>query len=142
MVDPTPITVPAGYAPAYAIGFEGAAGQLVLVGQVERMPVATSAPAPAEFSGATSVSTIVGPFDAVADRIVSVTLGGVWEGTVRLLRSTDGGVTQDELRVAGMPWAVYTTAGCEQAWLETEDNASFYLDVQLASGTLAYKVSQ
>ena len=71
-----------------------------------------------------------------------MTLSGDWQGTARLLRSTDSGATMLPLRVGGLPWAEYTQSGCEQAWVETEDGISFYLDVTLTSGTLAYRVSQ
>jgi hypothetical protein len=66
----------------------------------------------------------------------------VWDGTVRLLRSTDGGATKVPLRVGGASWAEYTQPGCEQAWTETEEGTSFYLDIALNSGTIDYRVSQ
>ena len=142
MSNHTPIQTPAGYAPAYAVGYADPADNLILVSEVEPLPVASAAPAPAAFVGQTSTSLVAGPFEAVAGRVVTVTLGGTWQGTVRLLRSTDGGSTLVDLRVAGERWAEYNQPGCEQAWLETEDGASFYLDVQLASGTADYRVSQ
>lgn len=136
------IQTPAGYAPGYAVGYADPADNLILVSEAERLPVASVAPAPAALTGQTSSSLVAGPFEAVPGRIVTVTLGGIWQGTITLLRSTDGGSTLVALRVAGEPWAEYSKPGCEQAWLETEDRASFYLDVQLASGTVAYRVSQ
>ena len=142
MPDPYPIEAPAGYAPAYAVGYADPAEDLILVSESERLPVAAAAPALAPLVGQSSVSTQAGPFDAVPDRVVLVTLGGVWEGTVRLLRSIDGGATLHQLRAAGEPWAEYTQPGCEQAWLETQEGASFYLDIALASGTVDYRVSQ
>src|SRR5690606_15907996 len=117
MEDSIPIAVPAGYAPVYALGFAGSDGNLVKVAEAERLPVAAAAPAPPALVGETSPSIQAGPFEAVPDRIVSVTLGGTWQGTARLLRSTDAGVTRHALQVAGLPWAVFTAAGCEQAWL-------------------------
>ena len=142
MSDPTPITTPAGYAPAYAVGFADPAENLILVSDAERLPVASAPPAPAALAGQAALSAQAGPFAAVSGRIVSVTLGGTWEGTVSLLRSTDGGITLSPLRVAGQPWAQFTAPGCEQAWLETEEGATFFLDIQLSSGTLDYRVSQ
>lgn len=142
MPDPTPVSLPAGFAPAYAVGFSDAAENLVLVSDSLRLPVAPVPQAPAALSGQTSVSLEAGPFDAVPGRVVTVTLGGEWEGTVSLLRSIDGGTTRAALRVAGQPWAIYSVPGCEQAWLESEEGASFYLDIRLVSGTLAYRVSQ
>ena len=136
------IQTPAGYASGYAVGYADPADNLILVSEAERLPVAPVAPAPAAFVGQASTALVAGPFEAVAGRVVTVTLGGTWEGTIRLLRSTDGGSTLVALRVAGEPWAEYSQPGCEQAWLETEDGASFYLDVQLVSGTADYRVSQ
>jgi hypothetical protein len=142
MSDPTPIETPAGYAPAYAIGFADPAQNLILVSEADRLPVAFLPPPPDALVGQAAASAQVGPFEAVPGRIVSVTLRGSWEGTVSLLRSTDGGATLSPLRVAGQPWGQFTAPGCEQVWLETEDGASFFLDVQLVSGTLDYRVSQ
>jgi len=139
---PTPITVPAGYAPAFAVGFSDPSEQLTIVGEGARLPVSVAAPAPAPVAGQSSVPELVGPFNATAGRVVSVTLGGAWEGTVRLLRSTDGGTTKVPLRVGGIDWGEYTSPGCEQAWVESEDGASFYLDIALVSGSVAYRVSQ
>lgn len=136
------IAVPAGFAPAYAAGYADSGGQLALVSYASPLPVATSAPAPDPLFGQSSVSTVSGPFNATADRAIVVTLDGDWQGTVRLLRSTDDGVTLVPLRVGGAAWAEYTESGCEQAWGETEAGVSFYLDIALTSGTVVYRVSQ
>nr|WP_166178358.1 hypothetical protein [Altererythrobacter segetis] len=141
-VTSTSISVPAGFAPAYAIGFSDMTGQLALVSEAARLPVATAAPAPAPLAGQTSASEVAGPFEATPARVIVVTLDGQWQGTARLLRSTDGGLTKQPLRVGGLPWAEYSEPGTEQAWLETEEGASFYLDIALTSGSLAYRVSQ
>jgi hypothetical protein len=138
----SPISVPAGFAPAYAVGYSDTGGRLALVSDTAPLPVSTAALAPDPLVGSISVSAIVGPFDAVAGRIVSVALGGEWEGTVTLLRSTDGGATKLPLRVAGEPWATFSSPGLEQAWQEAEEGASFFLDISLQSGNLAYRVSQ
>lgn len=138
----SPISVPAGFAPAYAVGYSDTGGRLALVSGAAPLPVSTAAVAPDPLVGAISASAVVGPFYAVAGRIVSVALDGDWQGTVTLLRSTDGGATKLPLRVAGEPWATFNSSGLEQAWQEAEDGASFFLDVSLQSGTLAYRVSQ
>lgn len=136
------IQTPAGYAPGFAVGYADPTDSLILVSETERLPVTSVVAAPPPFVGQSSTSSIVGPFEAVAGRIVTVTLGGTWQGTIKLLRSTDGGSTRVALRVAGEPWAEYRQPGCEQAWLETEDGSSYYLDIQLGSGTADYRVSQ
>ena len=138
----SPIAVPAGYAPAYAMGYSGGDGQLALVSGAAPLPVATSAPAPAPLAGQSAASEVVGPFEATPGRVVTVTLAGEFEGTARLLRSTDGGATRVPLRVGGAAWAEYTQPGCEQAWAETEQGASFFLDIALVSGAVSYRVSQ
>jgi hypothetical protein len=136
------ISTPAGFAPAYAIGYSDESGLLAVVSNAAPLPVATSAPAPAALAGETSTSQLAGPFAATAGRAIVVTLTGDWQGSARLLRSSDGGATMVPLRVGGFAWAEYTQSGCEQAWMETEEGISFYLDVALTSGTLAYRVSQ
>lgn len=136
------ISVPAGFAPAYALGYSDANGQLSLVSGAAPLPVALSAPASAPLVGQSGVSEVVGPFNPAPGRAIVVTLDGAWDGTVRLLRSTDGGATRLPLRVGGAAWGEYTESGCEQAWNETEEGTSFYLDIALASGTVAYRLSQ
>jgi hypothetical protein len=138
----TTIAVPAGFAPAYAVGYARDDGQLALVSNVAPLPVATSAPAPDPLAGQANTSELVGPFNPTAGRVIVVMLSGEWDGTVRLLRSTDGGVTQVPLRVGGSAWGEYTQSGCEQAWAETEEGTGFYLDIALNSGTVDYRVSQ
>jgi hypothetical protein len=142
MSDSTPISMPASYALAFALGFADETRNLSVVSDAVRLPVAFAAAPPAPLSGEASNSIVAGPFAATAGRVITVTLDGVWEGTVRLLRSTDGGVNMAPLLVGGSPWGEYTVSGCEQAWSETEDGASFFLDIALTSGTLAYRVSQ
>jgi hypothetical protein len=137
-----PISVPAGFAPVYAVGFSDIGGKLALVSDVEPLPVTMAAPAPAPLAGQASASEVAGPFEATPARVIVVTLDGEWNGTVRLLRSTDGGLTKVPLRAGGLPWAEYSEPGTEQAWLETEEGASFYLDILLTSGSLTYRVSQ
>lgn len=141
MISPS-ISVPAGFAPAYALGYADAGGQLALVSDATPLPVATAAPAPAPLTGQSAASELVGPFEPTPGRAIVVTLDGEFDGTVRLLRSTDDGLTKVPLRVGGSAWAEYTAPGCEQAWSETEEGTSFYLDIALASGTVAYRVSQ
>jgi hypothetical protein len=134
--------MPAGYAPAFALGFADATHNLNIVSDGLRLPVAFAAPPQAPLAGETGNSIVAGPFAATAGRVITVTLDGTWDGMVRLLRSTDGGVTMVPLRVGGSAWAEYTDPGCEQAWTESEEGVSFYLDIALNSGTVAYRVSQ
>lgn len=136
------ISIPAGFAPAYAVGYSDIGGRLALVSDTAPLPVATSAPAPAPLAGQSTASETVGPFNPTPGRVIVVTLDGEWTGTVSLLRSTDGGLTRVPLRVGGSAWGEYTQSGCEQAWTETEEGTSFYLDVVLDSGAVAYRVSQ
>ena len=138
----TSISAPAGFAPAYAVGYADEGGALTLVSNGMPLPVATSAPAPAPLTGISAASGIVGPFNAISGRLLTVTLDGEWSGTVRLLRSIDGGKTRSSLRIGGSAWAEYCANGCEQAWSESEEGAGFYLDITLDSGAVAYRVSQ
>jgi hypothetical protein len=124
------------------MGYAGSNGYLAVVSDTAPLPVATLAPAPAAFAGEASASQVAGPFNPTVGRVIIVTLDGVWQGTVRLLRSTDDGATKVPLRVGGADWAEYTASGCEQAWTETEEGASFYLDIALQSGAVTYRVSQ
>lgn len=139
-----PISVPAGFAPAFALGYSDAQSNLTMVTASAPLPVsvASGAPVPAALTGQTATATLVGPFNAIADRPVVVALSGTWTGTVQVLRSTDGGVTKLPLRIGGSTWGTYHESGVEQAWIDKESGASFYLDIAPASGTVAYRVSQ
>ena len=139
---PPSISVPAGFAPAYAFGYSDTNGRLALVSDTAPLPVATSAPAPPPLAGQASVWGVAGPFEPTPGRPIIVALDGEWTGTVRLLRSADGGLTRLPLRVGGMAWGEFTAPGCEQSWSETEQGTSFYLDIALDSGALVYRVSQ
>jgi hypothetical protein len=143
MITPAPsISVPAGFAPAYALGFSADDGSLTLASKAAPLPVALTEPAPMPLLGTTDASMVAGPFAAATGRTIVVTLDGAWTGTVRLLRSTDGGATLVGLRVGGAAWGEFSVSGCEQTWTETEDGASFYLDIALTSGAVSYRVSQ
>lgn len=152
-MSPSQVKLPAGYAPAFAIGFADPAGNLVLAGTADPLPVALdpgvievqaveSEPPPPPISGVASASGLAGPFAPVAGRAVTLALSGTWEGMVQLTRSTDSGATRLALTAGGLPWGRYTANVCEQAWFESEDGAELYLDIALTSGTLAYRIAQ
>lgn len=148
MNDPIPVRTPGGFAPAFALGQAGPDGHLLLVSADNPLPVtggsgaAAPAPAPTPLAGATSVSNVVGPFDPVPGRPVYLQLSGTWQGRVQVLRSVDGGATKVPLTVAGQHWGVFTGPSCEPVWEEGDAAARLYLDLQPASGTIAYRVSQ
>lgn len=142
MTQPPEISVPAGYAAAMAVGFADDASALAVVSRDRPLPVIFGAASPTMLQGNTSVSQQVGPFDAVAGGIIVVALSGTWSGTVQLLRSSDDGVTIAPLRVGGLVWGTFTKSGCEQVWSETQTGVTFFLDIDLQSGTLEYQVSQ
>lgn len=145
MPNPPPISVPAGFAPAFALGFSDSESRLSIVSSNAPLPVAIAdqpAASPDPLSGETSASLLAGPFQPVPGIPIILTLSGEWTGTVRLLRSMDGGDTLTPLLVGGMVWGTFHEQGCEQVWIETEEGATFHLDIALTSGTLAYRVSQ
>lgn len=138
----SPINLPAGYAPAFAIGFSEA-GVLSVVDTATPLPVQTmnNAAAPA-LQGTTGSSAVVGPFAPSIGRTVILSLSGIWTGSVRLLRSTDGGATKLPVTAGGYAWGTFTANACEQVWLEEEAGAALYLDVALTSGTVTYRLAQ
>lgn len=138
-----PVSVPAGFAPAFALGYSDDQSKLTMVTDAAPLPVSlNSVAAPAALSGQSASATVIGPFNAIAGRPIVVALSGSWTGTVRLLRSTDGGLTRLPLRIGGAEWGTYHELGVEQAWIDSETGASFYLDIAPASGTVVYRVSQ
>ena len=71
-----------------------------------------------------------------------LSLSGTWAGTIKLIRSTDGGATKLPLTINGTAWAQFTTNCCEAVWDESDAIARFYLDITLTSGTDAYRLAQ
>lgn len=139
-----PISMPAGYAPAFAIGYSDA-GALAMVDSARPLPVISQpAPvtAPPALQGIASGTSQVGPFNPVALRPVMITLSGTWQGRVKVLRSVDGGTTRLPLTLGGVAWADFTTTACEPIWTEEEAGASLYIDIALTSGSLSYRLAQ
>lgn len=148
-----PISLPAGYAPAFAIGYSGDNGQLAVVDDSKPLPVTFSTtaplavqqvggPAPAALEGETAADMLVGPFVPATGRAVMLTLSGTWEGSVQVERSTDGGTSRHPLTAAGSAWANFGSNACEAIWAEDEEGVELYLDIAIASGTLAYRIAQ
>jgi hypothetical protein len=148
-----PIKTPAGYVPAFALGFSGPEGELEIVEATKPLPVAIDAAAPLpvvpQFAGAptpiegsSAASALVGPFTPVAGRPVVLSLAGAWEGSVQLTRSTDGGITRHPITVGGFPWGRYTGNACEPVWEEQEEGAQLHLDITLESGAIGYRIAQ
>lgn len=139
------IRLPAGYAPAFALGMADSNGQFSVVDESRPLPVVMKK-APTSggtlLEGETQATVEIGPFQPTLDSPIIVALTGTWTGQVRLTRSTDSGITRLPLTVGGNPWAVYGGNVCEQAWVETENGATYFLDVIVSSGTVKYRVSQ
>jgi hypothetical protein len=140
---PTPIQSPASYVPSRASAFADVDGTALLVSASNPMPVSIgAAAAAAPLAGTTAVTAILGPFLPAGGRPIVLALSGTWSGTVKVRRSTDGGVTKLPLTIAGSVWGQYTANACEPVWEENEVGAALYLDVALASGTLTYRLAQ
>lgn len=139
-----PITVPSGYATAFAVGFaDVASGNLSIVDSGRPLPVITvAAGAASTLAGTATSSQIVGPFTPATGRPVYLTLTGTWQGTIALERSIDGGTTRYPVTLAGQAWGRFTGNACEPVWEEQSDKASLFLNVALTSGTLSYSLTQ
>lgn len=141
--DSTPIEAPGGFAPVVALGSDDGSGHLSLVSHEAPLPTVALAPAaPAAVAGSASGATIVGPFVPAPLAPVYLTLSGSWSGTVRVLRSVDGGVTKQALTAGGAQWGVFHGNACEIVWQESEADAQLYLDIAPVSGTLTYRIAQ
>ena len=143
---PTPIQSPAAYVPSRAAAFSDADGNALVVSNANPMPVALlaggSGTVLTALAGSTAASGILGPYQPAVDRSIMLALSGTWSGTVKVVRSTDGGTTKLPLTVAGAIWGQFSGNCCEPVWEEADATSRFYLDVTLASGTLAYRLSQ
>lgn len=138
-----PVITPAGFAPTSAIGFAEPDTTLATVSLTKPLPItAMRDPASSALTGAATISVIVGPFAPTTDRPVILALSGVWSGTVKVQRSTDGGTTKLGLTAAGTAWGVFTANCCEPVWEEASVGAALYLDITVTSGTIAYRMGQ
>jgi hypothetical protein len=145
-----PISNPARFATPTAVGFTDGAGTLALVSQGAPLPVTITNPsslpdlpaAPKPLAGRTASSTVVGPFKPTGSTPIHLQLSGTWVGRASLERSTDGGATRQGLTVGGRRWGSFTGNANEPVWQESEAGVTFWLDVQISSGELAYRVSQ
>jgi len=139
----TPLKTPAGYVPQMAVAFANANGDAEPVSATNPLPFQEQPFAAAAPLTGTAVSTgVVGPFPPRAGRAVVLVLSGVWTGTVKVLRSLDGGATKVGLTAGGQPWGVYTGNVCEPVWEESEAAASLYLDVTVTYGSVTYWMGQ
>ena len=114
------VKLPAGYAPAFAMGFADPAGYLVLTGASAPLPVTiagqTAPSLPDALTGTASASTQVGPFEPATGQPVILQLDGSWTGTVQLLRAPDDVSTAVPVTIGGLPWASFSANCCEPLW--------------------------
>lgn len=148
-----PISMPAGFAPAFAIGFADASGGLSVVDGASPLPVSLAGDGPilvqtdngevpAPLAGETYGVCVAGPFAPVRGRTVMLTLSGDWTGTVQVCRSVDGGATRQPVTVGGMSWGAYSANACEPVWSEDEAGATLWLEIAPVSGTVSYRLAQ
>lgn len=90
--------------------------------------------------GEANATSVVGPLDPKQGVPLWLTLSGVWEGTVKVQRSTDDGDTKHDLTAGGEPYAQFTANCCEEVAIESSGKARYYLDIELTSGTVAYEL--
>lgn len=138
-----PVEAPGGFPPVFALGSTDSSGMLSLVGADSPLAtVASVRPAPAALEGSVSDTTLAGPFAPSALAPVYLTLSGEWEGSVRVLRSADGGSTLHPLTMGGADWGRFSANACEPVWVDSEVGAALYLELAPVSGTIAYRLSQ
>ncbi|WP_419827855.1 hypothetical protein [Sphingomonas sp.] len=139
------IRAPAGYVPEHAVSFAAQDGSATVVDRGHPLPtVATlGAAGSTPLAGSASASTVAGPFAPDLGRAIWLTLAGVWTGTVRLLRSVDGGATKLPLTFGdGSARATFTVNAQAPVAEESVAVASYWLDVALSSGTVTYRLEQ
>jgi len=139
----TPLKTPAGYVPQMAIAFANASGDAEPVSAANPLPYQEIPfTAAAALTGTTTTSGLTTAFSPKPGRAVVLLLAGSWTGSVKMVRSLDGGATKFGLTAAGNPWAVFTSNVCEPVWDESEAAATLYLDITLTSGSLTYRMGQ
>ncbi|WP_226699526.1 hypothetical protein [Qipengyuania gaetbuli] len=143
MSDSLPLQAPGGFAPLGAVGIDDGTGHLATVSRASPLPVTTVAGSTSDpLEGAITATGLAGPFHPSSLDPVYCTLAGEFTGTVRVMRSLDGGETLHPLTAGGLRWAEFAGPACEPVWIESEQGASLWLDCTLSSGTLEYRLSQ
>lgn len=143
MSDPILLDTPGGFAPGFAVGFDDGSGAFAYASPQRPLPTLVSSPAaPPALEGETTTAILAGPFAPVQMMPVYCTLSGDWQGSVRLMRSTDAGASLHPVTAGGASWANFTGNACEVVWQETETQATLWLECAPVAGTLAYRVSQ
>lgn len=138
-----PLLNPAPYAPPFAMSFANAGGSTDVVSATNPLPVTSAAAtSPTPLNGSASANGVLGPFQPVPGRPVMLSLSGTWAGTVKIVRSTNGGTTKLPLTAMGQAYGSFTANMCEPVWEEGEVGATLYLDVTLTSGSLTYRMGQ
>lgn len=138
-----PIQYPTAYSVSYVVAYSEPDGTSQLVSPDKPLPVTIGQPIGATpLAGTAIASVVVGPYAPVAGRPVVLALQGTWEGSVAVLRSTDEGATKLPLTIGGGAWGQFAGNCCEPVWEESETLARLYLDIQLASGSLGYRLAQ
>ena len=143
---PTPIQNPTGYAITRAVAYADVDGSMLQVSSAAPLPVAvlstSGVAATTPLVGTATTTSVVGPYQPAIGRAVMLLLTGTWTGTVKVVRSVDGGTTKQPLTINGSTWGQFTTNCCEAVWDESENAARFFLDITLASGSVTYRVAQ
>jgi hypothetical protein len=139
---PLPIQSPSGYAATRALVFADPNGDALFASAATPLPVTLSSATAAALAGSTATSGVFGPYQPAPGRAAMLSLAGTWAGTVRVLRSVDGGATKLPLTVAGSVWGQFTGNCCEPVWEESEAAATLWLEVTQTAGTLAYRLAQ
>jgi hypothetical protein len=135
---------PAGYVTQQVLAL-GAPGELA-------QPISEETPLPTAgivrpsgvtpLSGTAGEDALIGPFAPILGRPITLTLSGLWSGTVQVMRSIDAGATYSPVTLGGDAWGVFRANVNEPIWEETEDGATFYLDIRPLSGTVTYRFAQ
>lgn len=142
---PRQVRAPAGFVPEYALAFGDPTGGATLVTRGSPLPVETrvTAAAMTPLAGSTVASGTIGPFIPELARPIWVQLSGTWTGSVRLLRSRDGGATRLPLSYpdgsARGRWSANVNAAVVE---ESVAGATYYLDIALTAGALSYQLEQ
>lgn len=143
MSNGTPLQTPGGFAPLYAAGFDDGTGHLAHVTASSPLPVHTVWPVTAQpLEGTLTGSATLGPYTPAPQAPIICTLSGDFSGSVRIMRSVDGGATLFPLTLGGAPWGEFAAPACEPVWAESEDGATLWLECSIASGTLGYRLAQ
>lgn len=109
----------------------------------QEVTVVVTAASSTPLAGTTTNDLNTPAFTPQLGRDMYLTLAGTWTGTVQVTRSTDGGTNYRPITIGGgQLWGNYTGNCDEVVDTPTDSHGIYRLEIDIASGSLTYRLGQ